>query len=234
MDHHVARGIRFHAGCGVTSIARDAHGDVCGVELTNRKVLAADLIVYGIGVVPNIELAQATGLACDNGIRVDGDLLTTDPNISAIGDAANFPGPIGRLRLESVQNAVDQARHVSARIVGGRRTPYVAVPWFWSDQGALRLQIAGLSAGFDESQIVGDPQAAKFSVLCFARGRLVCVESVNSPGDHMAARKLLALPRRPGPEESLAAGFSLKSWSPLDSRATAAVRTAPVSCRTDS
>lgn len=214
MDHHGKTGVRFHTGQAVASIARDSHANVAGVVLGNGATLAADLVVFGIGAVPNVELAEAAGLRCDNGIVVDGDLLTEDPYISAIGDVVNFPVGQGRLRLESVQNAVDQAKHVSARLAKGVRAPFVAVPWFWSEQGALRLQIAGLSAGHETTLILGQPEIGKFSVLCFIHDRLNCVESVNSPSDHMAARRILGGAERPTLEETLATGFTLKAWTP--------------------
>ena len=117
----------------------------------------------------------------------------SDPAISAIGDCANFPTPFasGRVRLELVQNAVDQARCVAARLAG-RPEPYEKVPWFWSDQGDLKLQIAGITDGHDRSVIRGDPADRSFSVFCFSGGRLIGVESVNRPADHVVARRLLA------------------------------------------
>jgi 3-phenylpropionate/trans-cinnamate dioxygenase ferredoxin reductase subunit len=212
-EHHTRAGIRFHMGRGVTRILRDAHQQPCGLVLTDGSEVAADLVVYGIGVVPNVELAQAARLACDNGILVDAELRTDDPHISAIGDAVNFARPDGqRLRLESVQNAVDQAKHVSQRIVKGVRAPYRALPWFWSDQGALRLQIAGLATGHDATHVIGDPASNKFSVLCFAAGRLVSVESVNQPADHMAARRILAGATSLLLEDVQRPDFSLKAW----------------------
>lgn len=214
MDHHQKTGVRFHTGQAVVSITRDIHGNVASVVLGDGSTLVADMVVFGIGAVPNMELAQAAGLHCDNGIVVDGELRTQDPDISAIGDAVNFPVGQSRLRLESVQNAVDQAKHVSARLAKGVRVPFVAVPWFWSEQGSLRLQIAGLSAGHDTTLVLGDRDSGKFSVLCFVLGRLVCVESVNSPADHMAARRILAASERPAPEDARATGFTLKTWTP--------------------
>jgi len=152
---------------------------------------------------PNSELARDAGLAADNGIVVDRYLATDDPAISAIGDCANFPTPFasGRVRLESVQNAVDQARCVAARIAG-RPEPYERVPWFWSDQGDLKLQIAGITAGHDQSVIRGDPASGHFSVFCFSGDRLIGVESVNRPADHAVARRLLAGEPRLSPQQA--------------------------------
>jgi NADPH-dependent 2,4-dienoyl-CoA reductase/sulfur reductase-like enzyme len=222
MAHHERSGVRFHTGRGVREITRGPDGAVTGLVLSDGEPLESSLVVFGIGVVPNVELAQSAGLACDNGIVVDDELLTEDPCISAIGDAVNFPAAQGRMRLESVQNAVDQARHVSARLARGPRGRYDAVPWFWSEQGSLRLQIAGLSYGHDATLVTGSPEAGKFSVLCFGRGLLQCVESVNSPADHMAARKILAGPERPRLDEAGAPGFTLKAWTPVGANTTAA------------
>ena len=152
----------------------------------------AELVVVGIGAVPNDELAREAGLACDNGIVVDAHMVTSDPAILAVGDCTAFPfAPLGRrIRLESVQNANDQAR-CAAQTLAGIAEPYSALPWFWSEQGALRIQIAGVPDAHHERVMRGDPAQGRFSVLHFLDGTLTCVESVNSPADHMAARKLI-------------------------------------------
>ncbi|HEY2539203.1 MAG TPA: oxidoreductase C-terminal domain-containing protein, partial [Stellaceae bacterium] len=130
------------------------------------------------------------------------------------GDCANFPTRFasGRVRLESVQNGVDQAREVAARIAGKRVTHYDKVPWFWSDQRDLKLQIAGLTAGHDAAVLRGDPEGGSFSVLCFSGERLIGVESVNRPADHIVARRLLAL-AHPGltPAQSADESYDLKA-----------------------
>ena len=143
--------------------------------------------------MPNAELAGDAGLAVENGIAVDEYLTTADPMMSAIGDCANFPTrfALGRVRLESVQNGVDQAREVAARIAGKRVAPYDKVPWFWSDQNNLKLQIAGITVGHDAAILRGDPESRSFSVFCFRGDRLVGVELVNRPADHIVARRLL-------------------------------------------
>lgn len=166
----------------------------------------------GIGVVPNDALAAAAGLETGNGIVVDAALRTSDPSVLAVGDCASFPSAHtgARIRVESVQNATDQGRH-AARTILGAAEPYTDLPWFWSNQGSLRLQIAGLSAPGDQLVTNGDPESGKFSVLCFRDGRLAAVESVNSPGEHLGARKLLAAGISPAPEEVAVPGFSLKA-----------------------
>jgi 3-phenylpropionate/trans-cinnamate dioxygenase ferredoxin reductase subunit len=149
-------------------------------------------ILLAAGVVPNVELAEAAGLEIGDGIVVDEMLLTSDPSISALGDCASFPCVHGerRVRLESVQNANDQARSIARRLTGNP-APYTNLPWFWSHQGPARLQIAGLSTGYEETVLRGDPSADKFSVFLYRKGRLIAVESVNAPADHLAARRLL-------------------------------------------
>jgi 3-phenylpropionate/trans-cinnamate dioxygenase ferredoxin reductase subunit len=191
-----------------------SNGKVVGVETTDGRKLPAELVVFGIGVLPNVALAAEAGLDIGNGIKVDAYLLTSDPSISAIGDCAVFPSPHAGdpVRLESVQNAADQARTVAARLVG-RPAHYTAVPWFWSDQGNLKLQMVGLSGGYDTAVTVGRAEERCLSVLCFRRGQLVGVESVNRAADHVAARRLLAraAPTLP-PHVAGADGFDLKAW----------------------
>ena len=149
--------------------------------------------MVGIGIAPNTELAQLAGLAVDNGICVDEFLKTGDQRIHAIGDCAEYPNPFAgsRVRLESVQNAVDQAASVAKSVVG-KGGPYRATPWFWSDQFEIRLQMAGLPTGFDSTTVRGQPEDGKFSVFYFRNGRLCAVDSINRPAEHIAARKLIA------------------------------------------
>ncbi len=191
-EAHIGWGVDFVFGTGVEAILGETR--VTGVRLANGLSVAADIVVVGIGVLPNQELAADAGLAVANGIVVDEHLLTSDPAISSLGDCAEFDTPfsiVGRVRVESVQNAIDQARGIAARLTG-RPAPYNAVPWFWSDQGPLKLQMAGLSAGHDTAVVRGDRSSGAFSVFCFAKDRLLAVESVNMPADHMAGRRLLS------------------------------------------
>lgn len=209
-DYHRSQGTLLLMQTQVQSF-EEAEGKAASVLTADGRRLPADLIVVGAGAVPRCELAQRCGLAVDNGVVVDASLVTSDPSISAIGDIAWFPhARTGRsIRLESVQNATDQARAVAARLAGHAPTPYDAVPWFWSDQGALKLQIAGLRPDDAEHVMVGE--ARSFSVLCFARGELCAVESVNRPGDHMTARKLLARRTPLSREQVLRPGFELRA-----------------------
>ncbi|WP_020667769.1 NAD(P)/FAD-dependent oxidoreductase [Amycolatopsis nigrescens] len=186
---HERQGNRVLSGVAVAGLHGTGH--VTAVELADGTVLPADLVVVGIGVVPNTELAAEAGLAVDNGIVVDEHMSTSDPDISAIGDCAAYPSRHagGQVRSESVQNAVDHARCLAARLTGAAE-PYASVPWFWSNQFDARLQIAGIAAGHDEAVVHGRPDDGGFSVFCFRERRLVAVESVNRVPDHMAARRL--------------------------------------------
>ena len=207
---HAEAGVRIHLGVQATAI--EARGDkVTGVSLSDGRHLPADLVVVGVGVLPNVELAAEAGLPVASGIIVNEHLLTADPNISAIGDCALFASPRfgGSLRLESVQNATDQARCVAARLTGDDK-PYDGQPWFWSDQGDDKLQIAGLTTGYDRVVVRGDPAKKAFSAFCYRDGKLVGIESVNRAGDHMFGRRLLPTDRSIAPEQAADPTFDLK------------------------
>jgi 3-phenylpropionate/trans-cinnamate dioxygenase ferredoxin reductase component len=207
---HEGAGTALLLGLGVVAL-HGADGRVESVELTDGRRIPADLVLVGVGVIPETTLAEASGLEVRNGIVVDDLLHTSDPAVSAIGDCANFPSPHARCatRLESVQNAVDQARFVAAGIAG-ESGAYDSVPWFWTDQLGNKLQIAGIGTGYDTTEVFGDPAEGKFSVLSFLDGVLVAVESVNRPADHISARRLLAGARPTTLEELRASGFNLK------------------------
>jgi 3-phenylpropionate/trans-cinnamate dioxygenase ferredoxin reductase component len=210
-ERHTAAGIRIHLGVQATSIESDG-ARVTGVSLSDGRHLPADLVVVGVGVLPNVELAGEAGLPVASGIIVNEQLLTSDPDISAIGDCALFASPRfgGSLRLESVQNATDHARCVAARLTGDART-YDGLPWFWSDQGDDKLQIAGLTTGYDRVVVRGDQAQRSFSAFCYKSGRLVGVESVNRASDHVFGRKILGLNRSIEPEQAADPGFDLKA-----------------------
>jgi 3-phenylpropionate/trans-cinnamate dioxygenase ferredoxin reductase component len=208
---HTAAGIRIHLGVQATSIEGNG-GNVAGVSLNDGRHLPADLVVVGVGVLPNVELAAESGLPVAAGIIVNEQLLTADPNISAIGDCALFASPRfgGSLRLESVQNATDHARCVAARLTGNAKT-YDGLPWFWSDQGDDKLQIAGLTTGYDRVVERGDREARSFSAFCYKSGQLVGIESVNRAADHVFGRKILGLNRSIEPEQAADLSFDLKA-----------------------
>jgi 3-phenylpropionate/trans-cinnamate dioxygenase ferredoxin reductase subunit len=205
LDLHRSQGAEVLLNTVAVEVRPDA------VTLESGRRVAADLVVAGIGVIPNVELARAAGLEVNNGIMVDEFMRTIDPAIFAIGDCAEHPNVFagGRARLESVQNAVDQARCV-ARFIMGQPEPYRDVPWFWTDQFAMRFQMAGLSGGHDQSALRGSIEARKFSVFYFQQGRLLAVDSVNRPGDHITARKMLAAETPLTPEQAADETVDLK------------------------
>jgi 3-phenylpropionate/trans-cinnamate dioxygenase ferredoxin reductase component len=208
---HTAAGIRIHLGVQATSIESDGVG-VTGVSLSDGRHVPADLVVVGVGVLPNVELADEAGLPVAAGIIVNEQLLTSDPDISAIGDCALFASRRfgASLRLESVQNAADHARCVAARLTGDAKT-YDGLPWFWSDQGDDKLQIAGLTTGYDRVVVRGDRGQGSFSAFCYKSGQLVGVESINRASDHVFGRRILSLNRSIEPEQAADTSFDLKA-----------------------
>jgi 3-phenylpropionate/trans-cinnamate dioxygenase ferredoxin reductase subunit len=210
LKDHAASGVVFRIGRGVTEI-RGA-GKAEAVVLTDGEVLPTDTVVIAVGIIAEDALARESGLECANGIVVDAHLQTSDPAISAIGDCVDFPNAsLGfRTRLESVQNAVDQGRCVAARLAG-KPAPYDALAWFWSDQGDLKLMIAGLSHGVDAWVLRGEPEARAFSTFGFRNGKLAVVESVNRTADHAAAKRIIGTPKTLTPEDAANPAFDLRA-----------------------
>jgi 3-phenylpropionate/trans-cinnamate dioxygenase ferredoxin reductase subunit len=207
---HTSRGVKILCGTTVKEI-RGTAGRVSEVVLGDGSVLPADLVLVGIGVEPSTELASDAGLAVANGICVDEYLQSADKNIFAIGDCAEYPNEFagGRVRLESVQNAADQAQCI-AKTIAGRATKYNSLPWFWTDQYEIKLQMAGISAGHDRVVTRGNAEARKISVFYFRNGKLIAVDSINRPVDHMIGRKLIASRASLSPEEAADANVDLK------------------------
>jgi len=194
---HREAGVDMRTGVRVEGF--QGEGKVDGVLLEGGEVIPADVVVVGIGLIPNVELAEAAGLDVDNGIVVDACAQTKDPDIVAAGDCANHPNRFagGRIRLESVQNAMEQARTAAGTMLGAE-SPYDAVPWFWSDQYDCKLQMAGLSGGYDDIVLRGDPAAEKrFSAFYLREGQLIAADSVGRPQDFMFAKKLVTLGVQP-------------------------------------
>lgn len=208
-DVHVRNGVALRLGVGVSRILGETQAT--GVALSDGTEVACDLVLVGVGVVPNVELAQSAGLACDNGICVDQHCRTADPAIFAVGDCTQHFNPIyrRRLRLESVQNAVDQARVAAANLVG-RAVVYSEVPWFWSDQFDIKLQMVGLASGYNDIVVRGRRETAEFSVFYFDNNTLLAVDSVNRPADHMAGRKLLSSGVQVSPDMAADENLNLK------------------------
>jgi 3-phenylpropionate/trans-cinnamate dioxygenase ferredoxin reductase subunit len=190
-DFHRSRGVDIRVGARLAAIEGD--GKVARVKLADGTVLSADLVLLAVGAKPNDDLAAACGLPSQDGIVVDAHGRTADPSIYAAGDCTRFPSRrYGRaLRLECVQNAIDQAKAVASEILGKPQS-YDPVPWFWSDQYELKLQMAGLSDGYDDAQTVGDVSAARFSVEYRKAGRLIAVDAVNDGRAYMSGRKRIA------------------------------------------
>jgi 3-phenylpropionate/trans-cinnamate dioxygenase ferredoxin reductase component len=190
-SYHRARGIDIRLGARLVAIEGETRAT--GVRLESDEVLPADLVLVATGARANDDLAAAAGLACEDGILVDHFARTHTPDIYAVGDCTRFPSRrYGRpLRLESVQNAIDQAKAAAAAILG-KPQPYDPVPWFWSDQYDIKLQIAGLADGFDSTDTVGDPASAHFSVEYRRDGRLIAVDAVNDARAHMLSRRRIA------------------------------------------
>ena len=208
---HRAHGADLRLGTGVAAF-RGTGGSVHSVVLSDGAEIPAQLVIVGIGVVPNEELAAAASLSCANGVLVDRLGRTGDPDIFALGDCSRHPSRYSDspLRLESVQNAMDQARCAGATIAG-KDTPYDTVPWFWSDQYDVKLQMSGLSASHDAYAIRGSLEEGRFSVFYFRADRVIAVDSVNRPAEHLLARKLVAGRSTISPAQASDASFDLKA-----------------------
>jgi 3-phenylpropionate/trans-cinnamate dioxygenase ferredoxin reductase component len=209
---HESWGSKLLFGDTVASI-ETKEGAARSIVTAAGRSIKTDMVLVGIGVIPNDELARDAGLAVDNGIIVDAHMRTSDPNIYAIGDCSNHPSRFARTRhrLESVQNANDQARCAATNILG-RPATYQSVPWFWSDQGPHKLQIAGVAEQSIQDVSVGDPNGPRFSVLRFQGGLLRAVDSVNDTSCHMAARRLLQSDAQLTIDHAIVPEFDLKSW----------------------
>ncbi len=191
-DYHRSHGVEILTGATVAAFAGE--GTVSGIELVDGRLIACDAAVIGIGAIATAGLAEAAGLDCGNGIVVDDNAQTSDPATYAIGDVTARPLPLyegRRFRLESVPNALEQARQAAAHIVG-RAPPNPEVPWFWSDQYDLKLQIAGLPFDADSLIVRGDPASGKFAVFHLMGDRIRAVEAVNAPPEFMMGKQLIA------------------------------------------
>ncbi len=196
---HRAAGVALHCGAAVKALQGTTR--VTAVETTDGRSFPCDVVIIGIGIVPNVELAAAAGLPCNNGIVVDELARTDDAHIVAAGDCTNHPLPLleRRVRLESVPNAIHQAKVAAATLLGAPAA-YSEVPWFWSDQYDLKLQIAGLSTGYDEVVLRGDMGKRSFAAFYLRGGQLLAVDAVNSPREFMAGKKLVASRARLAPD----------------------------------
>ena len=198
-DYHTRAGVDIRCGTAISGfVGRER---VEAVAAADGRRFPCDLAIVGIGVEPAVELAAAAGLTCENGIRVDEFARTDDEAIVAAGDCTSHPSRLynERVRLESVQNAIDQAKTAAVSLLGGEQ-PYTAVPWFWSDQYDLKLQIAGLSRHHDQVVIRGDPADNAFAAFYLRGGSLLAVDAVNSPKEFMLGKKLIVQQASPPPD----------------------------------
>jgi len=200
---HRSRGVDIRLGCRLASIDGD-DSRAAGITLASGERIAADLVLVATGARANDDLAAAAGLPCEEGIVVD-DFARAAPDVYAIGDCARFYSHRYRrkIRLECVQNAIDQAK-AAADAMLGKPKPYDPVPWFWSDQYEIKLQITGLLDGFDTAETIGNPAGAKFSVEYRRTGKLIAVDAVNDGRAHMLGRRRIAadLPEFTGPGQA--------------------------------
>jgi 3-phenylpropionate/trans-cinnamate dioxygenase ferredoxin reductase subunit len=198
LSEHASHGVNVLTDRKVRALLGD--GAVHAVECDDGTQVPADLVIVGIGLVPNCALAEAAGIRCDDGIAVDEHCRTSDPDIYAIGDCCSHPSPRygRRIRLESVDNAFEQAKSAAANICG-KPTPHDKTPWFWSDQYELKLQIVGLSQQYDKVVLRGDPASRSFSCCYLRDGELIALDAVNHAKDFMAARKMIGERARPDP-----------------------------------
>ncbi len=202
---HREHGVQFILNAGVEHLIGE-QGRVTGVALADGSVVACDAVLIGVGAIPNDDLAQDAGLVCQDGVVVDLEARTSDPDIFAIGDVTRRPMPLYedvRMRLESVPNALEQAKQAAAAITG-RPAPASEVPWFWSDQYDLKLQIAGVPLASDAIIVRGDPEGGEgFAIFHMAGDLIQAVEAVNAPPEFMAGRQLIGR-RTPVSRERLA------------------------------
>ena len=190
-NEHRAHGVDVRLGVAVTAIEGD--GKVTGVRLADGTIVPADLVVVGIGIIPAVEPLIAAGAEGGNGVRVDAQCRTSLPDIFAVGDCAlhaNRFADGAAVRLESVQNATDQAS-VAAKVILGEDVAYEATPWFWSNQYDLKLQTIGLSIGYDQAVVRGDPATRSFSVIHLKQGKVIALDCVNATKDYVQGRKLV-------------------------------------------
>ena len=191
-NEHRRQGVDIRTETSLSKLEGTEDGAVSKAVLSDGTILDADIVLVGIGILPNEELAKDAGISCNNGILVDRDARTSDPRVFAAGDCASRPlvhfGRSGR--LESVHNAIEQGKLAAAAILGKSRS-VEDCPWFWSDQYDLKLQIAGLSEGYDQIVVRGNPEDRKFAAFYLKNGTLIAVDAINSPPEFLASKKLI-------------------------------------------
>jgi 3-phenylpropionate/trans-cinnamate dioxygenase ferredoxin reductase subunit len=208
---HAREGVQLRCNESVTAFVGDEQGRVRAV-ICGEDEFPADFVIVGVGILPETSLAAAAGLRCENGITVDEQCRTSDPNIYAAGDCTWHPSVRygRRVRLESVDNAVEQAKTAAMNICG-KPARHEHVPWFWSDQYDLKLQIAGLTQGYEQTVLRGDPDTNKFALYYLAQGELLAVDAINSPKDFMTGKKWIGERKRPDAAKLADLAVDLKS-----------------------
>ncbi|MDX1819676.1 MAG: FAD-dependent oxidoreductase [Paracoccaceae bacterium] len=210
-DLHQSHGVTIREGVGLDRLLGEGH--VTGARLSDGTELEVDLVIVGVGIAPATALAEAAGLEIENGIKVDARGQTSDPAIWAAGDCASFPWKGGRIRLESVPNAIDQAECVAENIMGAAKD-YMATPWFWSDQYDVKLQIAGLNAGYDRTVLRPGDKPGSQSVWYFRGDVLLAVDAMNDPRAYMIGKRLIEAGHSPAPAAVADPATPLKSLMP--------------------
>ena len=225
LQSHRNSGIDIRLNARMTGFVDDGAGKVAGVEMEDGSVVKSQLVLIGIGVIPNTELAERMGLEIDNGVVVDRHALASDGTTIVVGDVANMPNPLPgapegeRIRLESVNNAIEHAK-IAAYSLTGRQEEYAGIPWFWSNQADLKLQIAGLTLGYDSTVVRHDTEKGKFSVLYYRGEQIIAADCVNAPLDFMAVRTALGKNQNIPASAAADASVALKSIT-VDQEVTA-------------
>lgn len=216
LNQHRDRGLDIRLEAQIDEILADDNGNVKGVRLTDGEEVAAQIVLIGIGVIPNTQLAEILGLEVNNGIVVNAHAIASDGNTIVAGDVANMPNPVPgapadeRIRMESVNNAIEHAK-VAAYSLMGRSEEYAGIPWFWSNQADIKLQIAGISTGFDQTVVRHDTERGKFSVLYYRDGQIIAADCANAPLDFMAVKQALGKGKNIDPAAAAEVSTMLKS-----------------------
>lgn len=216
LKEHLQRGLDIRLEAQIDEILPGDDGNVKAIRLTDGEEVAAQIVLIGIGVIPNTQLAEVLGLEVDNGIVVNAHALASDGTTIVAGDVANMPNPVPgspddeRIRMESVNNAIEHAK-VAAYSLMGRSEEYAGIPWFWSNQADIKLQIAGLSTGFDQTVVRHDTERGKFSVLYYRDGQIIAADCANAPLDFMAVKQALGKGKNIDAEAAAEVSTMLKS-----------------------
>jgi len=206
---HSGHGVSLHESTRLARLLSDG-GKVCGAELESGEIIDADLVLVGIGNIPNTEIAQAAGLDCDNGISVNETCQTSDAHIYAAGDCSNFVRNGQHIRLESVQNAADQGDLI-ARVLAGEKVTYTALPWFWSDQYDCKLQIVGLNHGYNQTVLRPGANPSSQSIWYYRDQQLLAIDAMNEPKSYAFGRKIIEAGKHPTAEQVADPATDLKA-----------------------